>query len=173
MTGKPFTKFSFFRRAAVPAAVAAAFALGGPSFANAAPDTAPTETSSAAPKAGVHARTVRGLGRLARTLDLTDDQATQIKKIDDSHQAEKTSRSAALEAAREALRKATLVSPLDEAGIRTAARALGQAEGDSALLDAKIRAQISVLLNPEQQAKFATYREGGSFGRRRFSRGAN
>jgi Spy/CpxP family protein refolding chaperone len=108
------------------------------------------------------------MARMTRSLSLTDDQATRIKEIYDGHQADRTARSQAVKSAREALQKATIATPLDEQGIKTAAQALGQTEGDSALLEARIRAQVGALLNPDQQQKFASYHDSnGAFGRGR------
>jgi Spy/CpxP family protein refolding chaperone len=107
------------------------------------------------------------ISRMTRSLSLTDDQAKQIKGIYDSHQADRAARSQAIKAAREALQKATVAMPLNEQGIKSAAQAVGQAEGDSALLEARIRSQIGALLNADQQQKFASYHDSGGFGRGR------
>ncbi len=105
---------------------------------------------------------------MTRSLSLTDDQAKQIKEIYDSHQADRSARSQAIMSAREALQKATVATPLNEQAIKSAAQAVGQAEGDSALLEARTRSQVGALLNPDQQQKFASYRDGnGAFGRGR------
>ncbi len=80
------------------------------------------------------------MGRMTRSLNLTDDQAKQIKAIYDSHTADRAARSQAVKSAREALQKATVAVPLNESAIKSAAQAVGQAEGDSALLEARIRA---------------------------------
>ena len=66
----------------------------------------------------------------------------------------------ALKSARQTLRQATLANPVDEGAIRGAAQALGQAEGDAALLRAQVHAQILPLLNADQQQKFASLAEG-------------
>lgn len=107
------------------------------------------------------------MGRMTRSLNLTDDQAKQIQAIYDSHTADRAARWQAVKSAREALQKATVAVPLNESAIKSAAQAVGQAEGDSALLEARIRAQVGALLNPDQQQKFATYRDS-EFARGRF-----
>ena len=107
------------------------------------------------------------MARMTRALSLTDDQAKQIKEIYDSRQADRAVRSQAVESAREVLQKATVATPLNEQGIKSAAQAVGQAEGDSALLEARIRSQVGALLNADQLQKFASYHDFSS----RFGRG--
>ena len=160
MIRNPLSKLDISRLAAI-VAVAAGMLLGGQTAASA--------------QAAVGRRdnfTGMSMARMTRALSLTEDQEKQVRAIYDSHKAERAARSQAVKSAREALQKTTLAMPLNEAGIRSAAQAVGQAEGDSALLEAKIRAQVAALLNPDQQQKFATYHDSG-FGRGRFNFGGN
>lgn len=99
-------------------------------------------------------------GHLTRKLNLSEAQAQQVQQILDARQAQMTAQFQALKNARQALRQATLASPVDEGAIRNAAQALAQAEGDAALLHAQVHAQILPLLNADQQQKFATLGEG-------------
>ena len=147
------TRFEFVRFAAI---VAAGMLFGG---------QRPASAQSAGRRHGNFMGT--SMARMTRTLSLTDEQAKQIKAIYDGHQADRAARSQAVKSAREALQKATVATPLNEPAIKSAAQGVGQAEGDSALLEAKIRAQVAALLNPDQQQKFATYRDSG-FGPGRF-----
>ena len=92
---------------------------------------------------------------LTRQLGLTDAQSQQVKELMEKRQEKMTASRNAMMAARETLRKATQTSPVDEAAIRSAAQALGQAEGDSALLQAQLHSQIEQILTDEQKKKFA------------------
>ena len=55
--------------------------------------------------------------------------------------------------ARRALHQALLAQPVDESSIRNLAMQAGAAHGESAIVFAKIRAEIWPILNPDQQAK--------------------
>ena len=104
------------------------------------------------------------VSHMTRKLALSDAQAQQVQQIFGSRQAQMTAQFQALKSAHQALRQATMASPVDESAIRGAAQALAQAEGDAALLRAQIHAQILPLLNADQQQKFATLGEGGHGG---------
>ncbi len=105
---------------------------------------------------GVHPFTSdRMVSHLTARLGLTDPQSAQIKQVLDARQAQMTAQFQALRTAHQALRQATLASPVNEGAIRNAAQALAQAEGDAALLHAQVHAQIVPLLTPDQQQKFA------------------
>jgi Spy/CpxP family protein refolding chaperone len=100
------------------------------------------------------------LSHMTSQLNLTDAQAQQIKQVLDSRQVQMTAQGEALKTARGALRQAVAATPFNEAAIRSAATAIGQAEGDAAVLRAQVHAQILPLLNADQQQKFATFGEG-------------
>jgi Spy/CpxP family protein refolding chaperone len=102
----------------------------------------------------------RMVSHMTRNLNLSDTQAQQVQQVFDSRQAQMTAQFQALKSARQTLRQATLANPVDEGAIRGAAQALGQAEGDAALLRAQVHAQILPLLNADQRQKFATLAEG-------------
>jgi len=97
----------------------------------------------------------RMISHLTARLGLTDAQAAQIKQVLDARQSQMTAQFQAVGSARQALRQATLASPVNEGAIRNAAQALAQAEGDAALLHAQVHALIVPLLTPDQQQKFA------------------
>ena len=141
------TKAGKIRNMAIRATIAAAI------FA------APAAISPAAAAGGPFS-SGRMVGRMSRKLNLSDSQAQQVQQIFDSRQAQMTAQFQALKNARQTLREATLANPVNEGAIRGAAQALGQAEGDAAVLRAQIHAQILPLLNADQQQKLATLGEG-------------
>lgn len=97
----------------------------------------------------------RMVSHLTARLGLTDAQSAQIRQMLDASRSQMTTQFQALGSARQALRQATLASPVNEGAIRNAAQALAQAEGDAALLRAQVHARIVPLLTPDQQQKFA------------------
>lgn len=99
----------------------------------------------------------RMVNMMASRLNLTDAQIQQVREIFDAHHDQMKLQFQSLRAARQALRQATLATPVNEGAIRNAAQALAQAEGDAALLRAQVRAQIVPLLDAGQQQKFATF----------------
>lgn len=101
----------------------------------------------------------RIFGRIARALDLTDDQKGQIKTVLKSHAAEIEAQMKASAAARRALHDAVLAQPADEAAIRARAAELGQVHGDGAILFSKVRTEIQPILTPEQRDRIQTFRE--------------
>lgn len=145
MSTKSNAKSPMLRGIALSLAVALAAA-----FAAAAPAAAAGRTFSSD----------RMVGHMASRLNLTDAQTQQVRQIFDAHRDQMTAQFQALRAARQALRQATLATPVDEGAIRNAAQALAQAEGDAALLRAQVRAQILPLLDAGQQQKFATFGAG-------------
>ncbi|MGH9441603.1 MAG: Spy/CpxP family protein refolding chaperone [Thermoanaerobaculia bacterium] len=100
----------------------------------------------------------RMVAHMASRLSLTDAQSQQVKQVFDARQAQMATQFQAVGSARQALREASLTSPVNEGAIRNAAQALAQAEGDAALLRAQVHAQIASLLTPDQQQKFAALR---------------
>jgi Spy/CpxP family protein refolding chaperone len=121
---------------------------------------AASAVSRSSEAAGRELSSERMVTHMARRLDLTDAQTQQIRRIFDARQAEMKTQFQALRAARQALRQATLATPVNEGAIRNAAQALAQAEGDAAVLRAQVHAQILPLLNSEQQRKFAASGDG-------------
>jgi Spy/CpxP family protein refolding chaperone len=101
----------------------------------------------------------RVFSRIARALDLSDDQKTGIKTILKAHASEIETQMKASAAARQAVQDAVLAQPADEAAIRAAAQQLGQVHADGAVLFAKIRTEVQPLLTEEQRAKIQTFRD--------------
>ena len=108
--------------------------------------------------AGAHPfSTDRMVAHMTWKLGLSDTQAEQVKQVLDSRQTQIKAQFQTLKSARQALRQATLASPVDEGAIRAAAQTLAQAEGDAAFLRAQIHAQIVPLLTPDQQQKLSAF----------------
>jgi protein CpxP len=101
----------------------------------------------------------RIFNRIARDLDLTDDQKTQIKAVLKTHASEIETQMKNSAAARRALHKAVLAQPTDEQAIRAAAQALGSVQADGAVLFAKIRTEIQPILTDAQRAKVQEFRD--------------
>jgi Spy/CpxP family protein refolding chaperone len=101
----------------------------------------------------------RVFSRIARALDLSDDQKTRIKAILKSHSSEIETQMKASAAARRAVHEAVLAQPVDEAAIRAAAQRLGEVHADGAVLFAKIRTEVEPLLTDEQRAKIQKFRD--------------
>ncbi|MEP6800782.1 MAG: Spy/CpxP family protein refolding chaperone [Acidobacteriota bacterium] len=99
----------------------------------------------------------RMFGRMARFLDLTGDQQTQIKGVLKAHAGEIEAQMTAKRAARQALRQAMLAQPIDEAAIRQRAMESGQVEADGAVLFARLRAEVDPILTPEQRTRVQTF----------------
>jgi hypothetical protein len=125
-----------------------------------------------------------GLLRLGWWLDLTDEQAQQIKTIYDKAQADANTAAEAVGSARDTLHKA-VISGATEAQIQSAATALGTAMGNQAALAAKTLTSAKSVLTDEQrqelekiQTKFTPlrHRRGPMAGNGRgngWGRGAN
>jgi Spy/CpxP family protein refolding chaperone len=101
----------------------------------------------------------RTFGRISRALDLTDDQKTKVKDVLRSHADEIKAQMVASSAARRGLHDAVMAQPIDESSIRAAAQRVGQAQGDAALLLARIRAEVDPILTTDQKAKIQQFQE--------------
>jgi Spy/CpxP family protein refolding chaperone len=101
----------------------------------------------------------RLFGRIARALDLSDDQKTRIKTVLKAHATEIETQMKASAASRRAVHEAVLAQPVDEAAIRAAALQLGQVHADGAVLFAKIRTEIQPILTAEQLGKIQSFRD--------------
>lgn len=91
-------------------------------------------------------------GQFKKALNLSDEQAAQIKTHLVAHKDALRSEARKVHAARASLRTA-IQSGASEADLRAAATAIGAAEGDFALARANLFAQIKPILTPEQLAK--------------------
>ena len=99
-----------------------------------------------------------GLGPLARDLNLTDEQKTQIKAINDSF-AESTK---SLQEQMRALHQKEadpFTTPFDEAAVRAAAEARAKIDVELQVAHAKMMSQIGALLTDEQKAQLAARRQ--------------
>ena len=101
----------------------------------------------------------RVFARIARALDLSADQKSQIKAVLTTHAAEIEAQMKDSASARRALHQAVLAQPIDENAIRAAAAALGSVEADGAVLFAKIRTEVEPILTEAQRAKIRQFRE--------------
>jgi len=99
------------------------------------------------------------LARIARALDLTEDQTSQIKGILRSHAPEIESQMRSGMDARRALRDAILADPIDETAIRAKAADLARVEGDGAVLFARVRAEIFPILTDGQKQKIERFHQ--------------
>jgi Spy/CpxP family protein refolding chaperone len=88
-----------------------------------------------------------------RELALTDAQHEQVKAIMESHREEQQAVGTKMRAARKALHEAIAADASDETAIRTAATEIGVAEGDAAVLQAKVHGAVIAILTPEQVKK--------------------
>lgn len=86
-------------------------------------------------------------------LDLTESQRGQVKAIMDSHKDEFRAAGEKVGVARQALRGLLEADPIDEPAIRAKSVDVAAAEGDAAILRAKVRTEIYAILTPEQVQK--------------------
>ena len=112
---------------------------------------------------GGHGGPPDGLGPLARELNLTDDQKTQIKKITDSFAESTKSLHEQLRTLHESEPDA-FTTTFDEAPVRAAAEARSKIEIELAVAHAKLMAQVGAVLTADQKAQLAAKRN--EFGHR-------
>lgn len=91
--------------------------------------------------------------RMAKKLDLSDDQRTQIEAIIAASKQQKSDQRDKMQANREQIKELTQRSPLDEAAVRTVADAQGDLKADMIMLQAQQRAKIHAVLTDEQRAE--------------------
>ena len=104
-----------------------------------------------------------GLGPLARDLNLTDDQKSQIKKITDSFAESTKSLHDQLKALHEN-EPDPFSGSFDEAAVRAAAEARAKIDVELAVAHAKMMSQIAGVLSTDQKAQLAAKR--AQFGQR-------
>jgi protein CpxP len=92
---------------------------------------------------------LRGL----RDLNITDQQREQIRTITEQHRAEFQQLGERGRTAHEALRQALDAETVDEGAIRERHAAVAAVEADTAVLGARVRAEVFQVLTPEQQQK--------------------
>lgn len=93
------------------------------------------------------------LGAIGAWLNLTDEQKTQIRQIQEQGKTDAEAAQKAVDDARGALHDA-VIGGAAEADIRAAATALGEAIGNQAVLHAKTVAAAKAVLTDEQRKKF-------------------
>jgi len=108
---------------------------------------------------GSYGTAPRMFHRLARALDLTDQQRSQVRGILKAHATEIETQVRAGVTARRALHDAVLTQPMDETGIRSRAAELGNVHADGAVLFAKIHAEIAPILTQQQKDKLQEFRD--------------
>jgi Spy/CpxP family protein refolding chaperone len=98
-----------------------------------------------------------GIGFLARALNLTQDQKTQIKKITDSFEESTKSLRDQLKTLHES-EPDPLSGTFDEATVRAAAEARAKVDIELSVARAQMMSQIAAVLTTEQKAQLAAKR---------------
>lgn len=96
-----------------------------------------------------------GLGPLARDLNLTDDQKTQIQKITESFETSTKELRDKLRALHES-EPDPLTTAFDEAAVRAAAEERAKIEVELQIAHVKMLSQIGAVLTPEQKSQLAS-----------------
>jgi Spy/CpxP family protein refolding chaperone len=99
------------------------------------------------------------LRALRSELNLTSAQQQQIKQIVQSHRSEIAAVVGPIVQKKRALRDATSSPGADEQTIREAATELGKSIGDAAVLASKIKAEVRVVITPQQMRKIVDFRK--------------
>ncbi len=99
-----------------------------------------------------------GIMQLVRRLDLTSEQAEQIKETIKANKEKIQTAQKAVVEARKALNEA-VAKGADEAAIREAATAVGKTLGDAAVLRANTTASVKEILTEEQRTKLDELRK--------------
>jgi periplasmic protein CpxP/Spy len=94
-----------------------------------------------------------------RSLDLSDDQKAQLKKIRDARQAEFKAAREKIGAARQGMRQLLEAETIDEAAIRARSQEVAAAEAELGILSAKLRRESMQILTAEQLAKLKERRD--------------
>ena len=99
-----------------------------------------------------------GLGPIARDLNLTDDQKTQIKKITSSFEESNRTLHEQLRTLHES-EPDPMSGTFDEAAVRAAAEARARIQIELEVSHAKMVSQIATILTAEQKAQLAAKRQ--------------
>jgi Spy/CpxP family protein refolding chaperone len=92
--------------------------------------------------------------RLMQAIGLTPEQRSRMQEIRRSHEDETLAAGRHLRQARQALDRAIMSEPYNEAEVHRATEALATAQADKIRLDASVRAQVRGVLTPEQVQRF-------------------
>jgi len=103
--------------------------------------------------------------RIAKKLNLTDDQRTQIEAIVEGSKQQMSDRREKMQASREQLKELIQQSPLNETEVRKVADAQGDLKADMIVLRAQQRAKINAILTDDQRIQLEDMR-----GKKRWSR---
>jgi Spy/CpxP family protein refolding chaperone len=92
--------------------------------------------------------------RLMQAIGLTPEQRTRMQEIRRNHEDETLAAGRRLRQARQALDRAIMSEPYNDAEVHRATEALATAQADKIRLDASVRAQVRGVLTPEQVQRF-------------------
>lgn len=92
--------------------------------------------------------------RVMQAIGLSPDQRVRMQEIRRSHEDEVISAGRRLRQARQALDRAIMSEPYNEAEVRRATEALANAQGEKIRLDSRVRAQVRGVLTPDQVVRF-------------------
>ena len=109
------------------------------------------------PRRGVNPNLVRKQQlqqRVMQAIGLSPDQRMRMQEIRRSHEDEVISAGRRLRQARQALDRAIMSEPYNEAEVRRATEALANAQGEKIRLDSRVRAQVRGVLTPDQVVRF-------------------
>lgn len=134
----------------------AALAAGVGTMGSAAHDGSLHQDSSGRPLRMLLSGQFGRLLTLRSELRLSEEQRGQIEAIIQSHRDEIVALAKPIAEKWRAMRDANAA---DETAIRAAADDLGKAIGDLAVLAAKIRAEVNVVLTPDQRVKIGNFRK--------------
>lgn len=109
---------------------------------------------------GLHADFApRAFGRIARALELSEEQKAQVKSVLRAHASEIEAEMKRALTARRALHDAVIAQPIDEAAIRARAEEVGRSQADGAVLLARIRSEVDPILTPAQRDKIRSFQD--------------
>jgi Spy/CpxP family protein refolding chaperone len=92
--------------------------------------------------------------RLMQAIGLTPEQHQRMQEIRRSHEDEAITAGRRLRQARQALDRAIMSEPYDEAAVRQSTEELAAAQADRIRLESRIRAQVRGVLTPDQVIRF-------------------
>ena len=98
------------------------------------------------------------MARMARHLDLSDEQRTQVKVIRDSTRPEADRFADAMLENREAMKRLQQSGAFDEAQVREVAERRGALIVEMTVLKARVHSQIQAILTPEQRERMQEMR---------------
>ena len=103
----------------------------------------------------------RHFARLARALDLTDAQKTQVKAILETEREKVAPLRQKLAETREKIRRAVEATPFDEAAVRSLASSQNETRTELMVSRARVKSQIFALLSPEQRERAKKFHPWG------------